>query len=328
MDSQSEKLVQDALELASKGRTTIIVSHRLSTIRQADRIVVLDNGQIIEDGTHDQLIKQMGHYFKMQQSNIIEDLSQITVDKDEVKSEKDNNLDEDNETKSINVNQNNFQYVPSKCDEGIEDDNDKLDYKYLLKRILKLSKPEIPFLILGAVAALIVGISYPAFAILFGDVYGALALHDPDDVIQETNKICIGFLILAIVTGISLFLQTHLLNLSGVHLTTRVRSLLFTSILKQDMGWFDQESNSVGSLSTKLSLDAANIQGAIGYPIGGILQALSTMIAGLTVAFYFSWKLALVCAASIPFVLGSFIFEGRYVSRQSILSPKSMKYLN
>ncbi len=57
LDSESERLVQDALEKLMKGRTSIVIAHRLSTIRQADHILVLDNGRIVEQGTHEQLLQ-------------------------------------------------------------------------------------------------------------------------------------------------------------------------------------------------------------------------------------------------------------------------------
>jgi ABC-type multidrug transport system fused ATPase/permease subunit len=56
LDSESERLVQDALEKLMKGRTSIVIAHRFSTIRQADNILVMDNGRIIEQGTHEQLL--------------------------------------------------------------------------------------------------------------------------------------------------------------------------------------------------------------------------------------------------------------------------------
>ncbi len=64
LDSESEKLVQEALENLIKGRTTFIVAHRLSTIRKADKILVLEKGGIIEEGSHEELIKKKGAYFK------------------------------------------------------------------------------------------------------------------------------------------------------------------------------------------------------------------------------------------------------------------------
>jgi ABC-type multidrug transport system fused ATPase/permease subunit len=64
LDSESERLVQEALERLTKGRTTFIVAHRLSTVRNADKILVLEKGKIVEQGTHQELIKKKGAYYK------------------------------------------------------------------------------------------------------------------------------------------------------------------------------------------------------------------------------------------------------------------------
>ena len=62
LDSESEKLIQDALTKLMKGRTSIVIAHRLSTIAKLDRIVVMDSGKIVEDGTHSELLKLGGTY--------------------------------------------------------------------------------------------------------------------------------------------------------------------------------------------------------------------------------------------------------------------------
>jgi ATP-binding cassette subfamily B protein len=62
LDSESEKLIQDALSRLMKNRTSIVVAHRLSTIAKLDRIVVLDNGKIVEDGSHDELLRRGSTY--------------------------------------------------------------------------------------------------------------------------------------------------------------------------------------------------------------------------------------------------------------------------
>lgn len=65
LDSESEKLIQDALQQLMKGRTSIVIAHRLSTIAKLDRVIVMEDGAIIEDGTHDSLISQKGIYAKL-----------------------------------------------------------------------------------------------------------------------------------------------------------------------------------------------------------------------------------------------------------------------
>ena len=65
LDVETERAVQDALERLSRGRTTVAIAHRLSTIRDADQILVLDDGRIIERGTHDELLAMGGRYAAM-----------------------------------------------------------------------------------------------------------------------------------------------------------------------------------------------------------------------------------------------------------------------
>lgn len=72
LDNESERLVQLALERLMQGRTSIIVAHRLTTIEQADRIIVMDEGKIIETGSHSQLMAQNGYYAKLQNLSLHE----------------------------------------------------------------------------------------------------------------------------------------------------------------------------------------------------------------------------------------------------------------
>ena len=65
LDSESEALIQGALKNLMKGRTSIVVAHRLSTIAGLDMIVVLNAGKIVEQGTHKELLKKKGEYYKL-----------------------------------------------------------------------------------------------------------------------------------------------------------------------------------------------------------------------------------------------------------------------
>ncbi|MDZ7960227.1 MAG: peptidase domain-containing ABC transporter [Aulosira sp. DedQUE10] len=70
LDSESERIIQQNLKTILKGRTSLIIAHRLSTVRNADLILVLDRGLLVESGTHDQLVAKKGHYFYLNQQQL------------------------------------------------------------------------------------------------------------------------------------------------------------------------------------------------------------------------------------------------------------------
>ena len=73
LDTESEKVVQDALNKAKEGRTTIIIAHRLSTIQTADVIIGIDNGHVVEMGSHNELMKREGLYYQLVMNQTIEE---------------------------------------------------------------------------------------------------------------------------------------------------------------------------------------------------------------------------------------------------------------
>jgi subfamily B ATP-binding cassette protein MsbA len=73
LDNESERLIEDAMERLLEGRTTIIIAHRLSTVRRANRILVLDGGRIVEEGTHADLLALGGLYARLHQKQFRDD---------------------------------------------------------------------------------------------------------------------------------------------------------------------------------------------------------------------------------------------------------------
>lgn len=73
VDTRLEKMLQDAMQKVMKGRTSFVIAHRLSTIRNADLILVIQNGDIVEQGTHESLMEQKGFYEKLYNSQFQEE---------------------------------------------------------------------------------------------------------------------------------------------------------------------------------------------------------------------------------------------------------------
>ncbi|MEE0674462.1 MAG: ABC transporter ATP-binding protein, partial [Ruminococcus sp.] len=65
IDTRTEKMVQESMDKLMKGRTTFVIAHRLSTVKNSDCIMVLEQGRVIERGTHDQLLEQKGKYYQL-----------------------------------------------------------------------------------------------------------------------------------------------------------------------------------------------------------------------------------------------------------------------
>ena len=173
LDVNSEKVVQVALEKAARDRTTIIVAHRLSTIRHADKIVVLSKGRVVEEGRHDDLMLKKEHYFNLVENQQISDL-----DSNEQSAE----IQSSNEESLIGVS--NISKVPDQSKEKIEGesiihselvqtsmaehsreqkDGDALSFFATSKFIGKLNKPQFKLLAFGLALAALSGLGTPGY---------------------------------------------------------------------------------------------------------------------------------------------------------------------
>ncbi|XP_014681412.1 PREDICTED: multidrug resistance protein 1-like [Priapulus caudatus] len=292
LDATSERIVQDALDKAREGRTTIVVAHRLSTIRNADRIMAMKEGAVVEQGTHDELMDMKSVYYELVTLQTVEGMEENAADAE---------LERKGRSLSISSS---LTYSKQKSLKEIELD-DIEEAKTLVQptwtQMMKANSPEWPYIICGCCSSAVVGVAMPLFAVFYSEIFKVYGIKDDDDeLLKEARFWSLMFLVLGVAQGSCYFFSSVFFGTSGEQLTMRLRMQSFTNVLRQDMGWFDDPKHSTGKLTTRLATDAPMIKGATGIRLATALQAVITMVAGVTIAFAFGWKLALVIMGTIP----------------------------
>uniref|UniRef100_A0A8V0XHY8 ABC-type xenobiotic transporter n=1 Tax=Gallus gallus TaxID=9031 RepID=A0A8V0XHY8_CHICK len=286
LDTQSESVVQAALDKARTGRTTIVIAHRLSTIRTADTIAAFEKGIVVEQGTHSELMLQKGVYYSlvMQQSgsNNVQDDGTSEED-EETEAEEYEENDKSSSVEKLNlkdhfeepvitgrgsIRRRSSRYKSKRSSSKKKSSKKKkkeLEEENLpavpYTRILALNKPEWLYVLLGVIAAAVSGGVHPAFAVIFGKIIGAFQERDPERRNKNTLVLSLMFLLLGVITLATYIIQGFMFGKSGEILTMRLRSLSFKALLQQEIGWYDDQKNAVGVLLTRLATDASQVKG-------------------------------------------------------------------
>ncbi|XP_067300623.1 bile salt export pump [Pseudorasbora parva] len=344
LDNESEATVQEALDKARQGRTTISISHRLSTIRNADVIVGFEHGRAVERGTHSQLLDRKGVYFTLVtlQSQGTDTGTDKPENNAEIASPEEGELERvgsfsrGSYQSSLrrSLRQRSYSQMSNKIPDAI---SGKFDFHFEMEetevnnkkskgdaeeviepapvaRILKYNRPEWPYMLLGSLGAAINGSVNPIYALLFSEILGTFSIQDVDKQRRQIDGICILFVFIGVLSFFSQFLQGYSFAKSGELLTRRLRKVGFQAMLKQEVGWFDNPINSPGALTTRLATDASMVQGATGSQMGMIVNSLTNIGASFIIAYYFSWKLSLVVTCFLPLIGLSGVFQSKMLT--------------
>jgi len=311
LDAESERIVQEALDRIMTNRTTVIVAHRLSTVRNADTIAVIHQGSLVEKGPHHELLKDpSGAYSQL--IRLQESSRQDKTDRkgdSGVRSGKQVSSNQSASRRSSHDNSSHHSFsVPFGMALGIDIQDgsskkicDEMPQEVPLSRLASLNKPEIPVLILGSIASVISGVIFPIFAILLSNVIKAF--YEPPHLLRKDSQFWSSmFLVFGAVYFLSLPVSSYLFSIAGCRLIRRIRLMTFEKVVNMEIEWFDHTENSSGAIGARLSADAAKVRGLVGDALQLVVQNSATLIAGLIIAFVSNWELSLIILALIPLI--------------------------
>ncbi|KAF2743772.1 leptomycin B resistance protein pmd1 [Sporormia fimetaria CBS 119925] len=301
LDTRSERAVQHALDSASQGRTTIVIAHRLSTIKDADNIVVMAKGHIVEQGTHNELLRAQGVYHSLVQAQELG--SQILPGQTPNQPADNVPIEEKLELQNVLSNETTPPGAPGEKKEV------KNSTWGLIKFAYTLNDQERTFIWIGAVACFFGGANPAIQAIFLGNSVTALVAPQLTTGGHDVNFWALMYLMLGIVMWLFYATQGLFLAKAGARLVARVRERAFRAILRQDIEFFDSDTVTSGSLATFLSSEANRLGGLSGSTLGTIFSSFSSIFCAIPVACAFGWKLALVCISTVPLLLGCGYFR-------------------
>ncbi|PWA86223.1 ABC transporter family protein [Artemisia annua] len=322
LDTESERVVQEALDQAAVGRTTIVIAHRLSTIRNADVIVVVQYGQVVESGSHDDLIQLEDGFYtslvRLQETKQNDEPQNSypaasALDLHNMSSHRQSTVSRSSSTNSVNRGGGeNFKLR----------DNQEFPVP-TFKRLLAMNAPEWKEALLGSIGAILFGAIQPLYAFAMGSLISVYFLEDHDEIKRQTKIYSLCFAGLGGFSMVINIIQHYNFAAMGEQLTKRVRERMLAKILTFEIGWFDQDENSSGAICSRLAKDANVVRSLVGDRSALLIQTFSAVIIACTMGLVIAWRLALVMIAVQPLIIVCFYCKRVLLKNMSQIAMKS-----
>ncbi|KAI3943785.1 hypothetical protein MKW98_004290 [Papaver atlanticum] len=329
LDSESEKLVQDALEKAMQGRTVILIAHRMSTIINADIIAVVDNGQVAETGTHDELLTTSKFYynlFNMQSLSSTAHGSRCCVHQEcppshnqftskeklrfsftDTKLFNYRNMVPAEEPMTTGKKMSTEDFNQAGKSEDTRNHSTDLVKQHETLEMRKgslffqiwfgLKQIDITKTVIGSVAAALSGISKPVFGFFIITI--GVAYYKPDAK-RKVGLYSMLFCLLGMLSLVTHILQHYFYGVVGETAMTNLRKALYSGILRNEIAWFEKPKCSAGALTSQIIHDTSTIKTIISDRMSVIVQCISSILIATTVSMYVDWRMGLVAWAVMP----------------------------
>nr|POF13835.1 leptomycin b resistance protein pmd1 [Quercus suber] len=300
LDPHAEGMVQDALDKVSKDKTTLVIAHKLSTIKAADNIVVMAYGKILEQGTHAQLLATDGAYAALVRAQHLGGESE-SVETSEVEEEYE--LEQDMSLQDIKP----ADTPPPGTSEAPASTTGTANYSLIRSLFLMFSESkEVHFwILLSCVACLVAGGTYPAQALLFSRLLTVFTLPISEGR-SQADFLALMLFIVALANLFAYFTIGWCCNTISQTTTHRYRREMFGHILNLNQDFFDLPENSSGALASKLSSVPHALQEIMASNLFLMMIVIVNVLACSILAIAYGWKLGLVMVfGGMPLLLGS-----------------------
>ncbi|KAF2279224.1 P-loop containing nucleoside triphosphate hydrolase protein [Westerdykella ornata] len=283
IDVRTERIVQEALDRVSKNRTTIVIAHRLSTIKKADKIVVLRNGRLVEEGTHEELVDiEDGVYHGLVKSQKLAlEAEEEAGDEPEIHKTKTRESEQSTEHTGE---QHLVAEDPEYKNRGLLNSFGRLIVEQRRHKILYT------LAILGILGA---GAVYPLQAWIFSNVIQVFT-YTGEKFVKDGNFWSGMFGVEAAGVGLSYFVLGLCAHLISVAITRHYRQEYLCHIIRKRIPFFDAEGHSPGSLTSSISSDTTQLQQLMSTEMSLAMIAVVNLIGSIIIAFVYGWKLSLV----------------------------------
>ncbi|CAI8594406.1 unnamed protein product [Vicia faba] len=332
LDSESERIVQEALDKAVVGRTTIIIAHRLSTIQNADIIAFVQNGKIVETGSHKSLIQNDSSLYTslvllQQTKNDQSDDTPSIINIDHMQNTSSYRLAThsssfDSMTRSSGDIANDKNVVGDIVNDVEREKKEKVKVPSF-RRLLAMNFPEWRQVCLGCLNAILFSAVQPVYAFATGSVASVYFLEDHDEIKKQIRIYAFCFLGLALSTMVFNVLQHYSFAYMGEYLTKRVRERMFSKILTFEVGWFDEDQNSTGAVCSRLAKEANVVRSLVGDRLSVMIQTISAVAVTFTMGLIITWRLSIVMIVVQPISIFCFYIRCVLLNKMSSKAIKA-----